>query len=153
MRKINIEPLTIMLEPAGRNTVPAIAIAALSPLNFMKTPFLLILSSDHDIKNIKKFTSSIKNSITLAQDGNLAIFGVKPTFPSTGYGYIKSIDKLDHDNYDASKVEKFLEKPDINVAKEFLEDKKYTWNSGMFVFKARTILSELKIFAPDIKEN
>ncbi len=153
MRKINIEPLTIMLEPARRNTGPAIAIAALKSIELFEDPILLILSSDHDIKNIKKFTSSITNSINLAQDGNLAIFGVKPTFPSTGYGYIKSIDKLNHNNYEASKVEKFLEKPNIKIANEIFEDDKYTWNSGMFVFKARTILSEIKKFAPDIIKN
>ena len=153
MRKINIEPLTIMLEPARRNTAPAIAIAALKSIELHEDPILLILSSDQDIKNISKFKSSIRNSINIAKDGNLAIFGVKPTFPSTGYGYVKSIDKLDYDNYDAIKVEKFLEKPDINVAKEIFEDAKYTWNSGMFVFKARTILSELKKFAPDINKH
>ena len=152
MREINIEPLTIMLEPARRNTAPAIAIAALKSLELYEDPILLILSSDHDIKNIKEFTSSIQNSLIIANKGNLAIFGVKPTFPSTGYGYIKSIDELDYKNYKASKVEKFLEKPDIIAAKEIVENKKYTWNSGMFVFKARTILSELKKFAPEINK-
>jgi mannose-1-phosphate guanylyltransferase len=153
MRKLNIKPLAILLEQEGRNTAPAITIAALKSLEIYEDPILLILSSDHEIKNQTKFTQSIQNSIRIAEDNKIVIFGVPPTFPSTGYGYIKSHNKLDHNYYHASKVDKFLEKPDLKTAKEIFQDKKYTWNSGMFVFKASTILNELKINAPDIVEN
>ena len=153
MRKININPLAILLEPEGRNTAPAITIAALKALDLYDDPVLLILSSDHEIRNQTKFINSIQNSIKLAEDNKLVIFGVPPTFPSSGYGYVKSLDQLDHDSYHASKVDEFIEKPNIKKAEEIFQDKKYTWNSGMFVFKASSFLNELKIFEPDIFEN
>ncbi len=105
MRKLNIKPLAILLEKEGRNTAPAITIAVLKALEIYEDPILLILSSDHEIKNQTKFTQSIQNSIRLAEDNKIVIFGVPPTFPSSGYGYIKSHDKLDHNYYDASKVD------------------------------------------------
>ncbi len=150
MKQINIEPLSILLEPIGRNTAPAITIAALKALEYFADPILLILSSDHNIKNLNKFINSIRNSIALAKENKLVIFGVNPTFPSTGYGYIKSFDELDQNNYEAVKVEKFIEKPGIEAAQKIFRDKKYSWNSGMFVFKASTILTELEKFNPEI---
>ena len=157
MREINIEPLEILLEPEGRNTAPAITIAALKVLDKYKDsniePILLILSSDHLIKNITNFHYSIKKSINKALKDNLIIFGVPPTYPATGYGYIKSEDVLEVNNYTISKVEKFIEKPNYNTAKVLIKDKKYSWNSGMFVFKASTIVKELKSFAPSIVHN
>ena len=157
MKEINIEPLEILLEPQGRNTTAAITVAALKVLDiFIDTniePILLILSSDHQIKNINNFHLAIKHSIDLALKDNLIIFGVSPTYPSTGYGYIKSERPLDHNKYSASKVDKFIEKPDEKTASHFINDEKYSWNSGMFVFKATAILDELKSFSPEILEN
>ncbi|MBO8206801.1 mannose-1-phosphate guanylyltransferase/mannose-6-phosphate isomerase [Prochlorococcus marinus XMU1406] len=157
MKEINIEPLEILLEPVGRNTTPAITIAALKALDIFKEtniePILLILSSDHQIKDINNFQLAIKNSIENALNDNLIIFGVPPTYPSTGYGYIRSANQLDPNQYFASKVDKFIEKPNKKNAKSFIEDKKYTWNSGMFVFKATSILNEIKRFAPEIIKN
>ena len=153
MRKLNIKPLEILLEPEGRNTAPAITIAALKALELYNDPILLILSSDHAIQNKTKFTASIQESIKLAEDNKLVIFGVPPTYPSTGYGYIKSFDKLDQNYYKASRVDKFIEKPDLKNAREIYQDKKFSWNSGMFVFKARTILDELQTFAPNMISN
>jgi len=153
MREIDVEPLSILLEPIGRNTAPAITIAALKAMEHDKDPILLILSSDHEIKNLEKFTLSIESSIRQAEEGKLVIFGVSPTFPSTGYGYIKCIKELDPNKYFGSKVEEFLEKPNLKDAKQFFNDRKYTWNSGMFVFKASSILTELKELAPNIIEN
>ncbi len=157
MKEINIEPLEILLEPVGRNTTPAITIAALKALNIFKDtsiePILLILSSDHQIKDINNFQLAIKNSIDKALDDNLIIFGVPPTYPATGYGYIRSEIQLDPNQYFASKVDKFIEKPSEENAKYLIEDKKYTWNSGMFVFKATSILNEIKSFAPEILKN
>ena len=157
MKEINIEPLDILLEPKGRNTTPAITIAALRALEIFKykniDPILLILSSDHQIKDIKNFLSAIKNSIDIAMNDNLIIFGVPPTYAATGYGYIKSESQLNHNDYYGSKVDYFIEKPDEKTAREFIKDKKYYWNSGMFVFKATSILSEIRSFAPDILRN
>ncbi len=152
MRKINVKPLSILLEPEGRNTAPAIAIAALKALEHYEDPILLILSADHEIKNLSNFISSIQTSIKIADDNKLVIFGVPPTYPATGYGYIKSLNELNNHNY-VSKVEKFIEKPDLKNAQKIFEDKKYSWNSGMFVFKANLILDELKKFAPNILKN
>ena len=157
MKEINIEPLEILLEPEGRNTTPAIAIAALKVLDIFKDtnidPILLILSSDHQIKDINKFQQAINNSIHTALKDKLIIFGVPPTYPATGYGYIKSEKQLDHDPSAAYKVDHFIEKPDEKTAKDLIKDKKYSWNSGMFVFKATSILSEIKNFAPEILRN
>ena len=157
MREINTEPLAILLEPEGRNTTPAIAIAALKTLELFKgkniDPILLILSSDHQIKDINNFHLAIENSIDIASKGNLVIFGVKPTYSSTGYGYIKSKIKLKYNEHSAIKVEHFIEKPDKKTAELFLKDKKYSWNSGMFVFKASSILDEIKSFTPELFKN
>ena len=157
MRKIKIELQAILLEPARRNTAPAITIAALKAIKDFKSkkkdPILLILSSDHHIENIEEFKKSIKKSIELAEDGNLIIFGVIPTFPSTGYGYIEAAENSQINKYIPSKVEKFIEKPDANTAKLLFEDKKNSWNSGMFVCKASSILKELKKYEPEILEN
>ena len=93
---------------------------------------------------------AIKNSIDMASKGNLIIFGVPPTYPATGYGYIKSSNTIRSNENLASKVDHFIEKPNLKAAENFIKDKKYSWNSGMFVFKATTILDEIKSFAPDI---
>ena len=157
MKEINIDPYEILLEPEGRNTTPAITIAALKVLEIFKEtniePLLLILSTDHQIKDVFKFQEAIKNSIEIALKGNLVVFGVTPTYPATGYGYIKSYSKLYQDKNSAKKVSKFIEKPDKKTAQFFFDDKNYTWNSGIFVFKANSILNEIKSFAPDILSN
>ena len=157
MKEINIEPLEILLEPEGRNTAPAITIAALKALEIFKDtnvdPILLILSSDHQIKDINNFHLAIKNGIDRALNDNLIIFGVPPTYPATGYGYIKSEKPLEQNNCSAYKVDRFIEKPDVKTARLLIKDKKYSWNSGMFVFKATTILDELKNFSPEILKN
>ncbi len=157
MKDIKVEPLSILLEPEGRNTAPAITIAALKAIEIYKDknidPILLILSSDHQIKDIDNFQYAIKNSIELALKDNLVIFGVPPTYPSTGYGYIKSESQLDLNTCSGSKVDQFIEKPNEKTAKFFIEDKKYSWNSGMFVFKATSILNEIESFAPEILRN
>ena len=157
MKEINIEPYEILLEPEGRNTTPAITIAALKVLEIFKDtnidPILLILSTDHQIKDVVEFQEAIKNSIEIVLNGNLAVFGVPPTYPATGYGYIKSDKILNKDQNSANKVSKFIEKPDKKTAQIFFDDKTYTWNTGIFLFKANSILNEIKSFAPDILIN
>ena len=157
MKKINIDPLAIILEPLQRNTAPAITIAAMKAISENKDknidPTLLILSSDHYIKNLELFQKTLQNSIKLASNGDLIIFGIIPSYPATGYGYIKAKNQLRRNSIIANKVEKFIEKPDINKAKELFKDKKYSWNSGIFVCKASSILRELTRFSPEIVEN
>ena len=157
MKKIKIKPSSIILEPSRRNTAPAITIAALKAIEDYKEenndPILLILSSDHYIKEIDKFKKSIQKSIELALDGDLLIFGILPSYPATGYGYIKSKNNLKNKAFKANKVEEFIEKPNLNKAKLLIKDKNYTWNSGMFVCKASSILNELSKFSPDIVDN
>ncbi len=156
MRKINTDPLAIILEPSRRNTAPAITIAAIKAIEHFKKekedPILLILSSDHYIEKISDFKKSIQHGIKAAADGNLIIFGVNPTYPATGYGYIKAEKKFKN-NFIANKVEKFIEKPDQKTAEFLFEDEKYTWNSGIFVCKASSIILELSKFTPRIVEN
>ena len=154
MKKIDVDPSEIILEPEGRNTTPAITIAALKALeNFSYKnidPIVLILSADHLIKDISKFLLAIENSFEIALKGDLVIFGVTPTFPATGYGYIKSEEKLNPNKYIASKVDSFIEKPDSSTAALLIKDKNYYWNSGIFLFKATSILNEIECFAPNI---
>ena len=157
MHAINVEPLCILLEPEGRNTTPAITIAALKVLDIFKDkniePVLLILSSDHQIEDINNFHLAIKSSIDSAIQDNLIIFGVPPTYPATGYGYIKTEKQLNPNENNPIKVNKFIEKPDEKTAQYFIKDKKYSWNSGMFFFKANVILNEIKNFAPEVLKN
>jgi len=157
MKGIKTDPLAIILEPSRRNTAPAITIAAIKALedhiDEEIDPILLILSSDHFIEDIEKFKKSIQNSIELALDGNLIIFGIVPTFPATGYGYIKSEKSSNEKSFKAKKVSEFIEKPNARKAKELFENEKYSWNSGMFVCKASSILNELTKFSPEIVNN
>ena len=157
MRKIKINPLSIILEPLGRNTAPAIAIAALKAIDYFKDgdldPILLILSSDHHIENINKFHNSLIKSIEESKKGNLIIFGVVPTYPATGYGYIESKDLPISENIIARKVKSFIEKPTQETAKLLFESNKFLWNSGMFVFKATDIIEEIESHSPYIIEN
>ena len=136
----------ILLEPVGRYTVPAIALAALHATQNGEDPTLLVLAADHLIKNADAFHQAIKKAEQLAENGHLVIFGIVPSEPHTGYGYIKSGEALSAGYV----VDKFVEKPNIGTAQEYVESGKYFWNSGMFVFKANRYLAELEKYAPDI---
>lgn len=149
IRQIKIEPKSILLEPIGRNTAPAIALAALKAQEYGENPLLLILSADHEIKSSEKFINAINNGISLAISGELITFGVKPNSPETGYGYIESEEELSN-KIKNSKIKKFLEKPSREIAEELLRDDHYTWNSGIFLFKTSTILNEFLKFEPNI---
>ena len=146
-QQIDIKNPTILLEPVGRNTAPAIAAAALQSLKQTDDAVLLVLSADHVIQDIETFHAAINIASNQAQAGKLATFGIVPTDANTGYGYIES----SKDNIDgAYKVEKFVEKPDLKTAQSYLEQGNYLWNSGMFMFKATTLVDELIIHSPDI---
>ena len=134
----------IILEPEGRNTAPAIALAALAVEE--EAPLMLVLAADHIIKDQSKFTASINSAIPLAEAGKLVTFGIVPTEAHTGYGYIKK-GEVESSGY---KVDKFIEKPSDSVAKDYFSSGDYFWNSGMFLIKASRYLEELQKFRSDI---
>ena len=146
-QQIGIKNPTILLEPVGRNTAPAIAAAALQLLKTSDDAVLLVLSADHVIQDIVAFHEAIKIASIQAQEGKLVTFGIVPTDANTGYGYIKS----SKENYSgAYNVEEFVEKPDLETARTYLEQGNYLWNSGMFMYKADTLIDELTTHSPEI---
>jgi mannose-1-phosphate guanylyltransferase/mannose-6-phosphate isomerase len=143
---IHVVPKSLILEPIGRNTAPAIAVAAFSLLQ--EDPILLVLPSDHIFTNNQAFLDAVQVGANAAELDGLVTFGIIPTAPETGYGYVKSSVPLDATK--AVAVEKFVEKPDLETAKQYIQEGTYTWNSGMFMFKASIFLAELLKFQPDI---
>jgi len=135
----------IILEPIGRNTAPAIGLAALSVDD---DPLLLVLAADHVIKDTDAFTSAVRQAMPLAESGKLVTFGVIPSEPHTGYGYIEAGTNMG----EGFEVASFKEKPDAQTAAQYLDAGGYYWNSGMFLFKASRYLQELKLFRADIHD-
>jgi mannose-1-phosphate guanylyltransferase len=136
---------SIILEPVGRNTAPAIALAALTAKD---DPLLLVLAADHVIKDEVAFSSAVIRAVPLAEAGKLVTFGIVPTQPHTGYGYIKRGNDLG----EGFEVDGFVEKPNSDIAEDYFSSGDYYWNSGMFLFRASSYLEELKKFRPDILE-
>ena len=152
-RAIGVRPNAIILEPEGRNTAPAVMLGALKSLDFEEDSILLVLSSDHDIKDNYKFIEVIEAGKRYAEKGNLVTFGVIPTCPETGYGYIESEDKLDIKNLNGSKIKSFIEKPAKQLAEKLYKNKNISWNSGIFMFKASTFIKELEKNSKPIAKN
>lgn len=152
LRQIGKLNQNIILEPAGRNTAPAIALAAMTALRSAdKDELLLVLAADHVITNVHAFTAAIKTATVLANQGKLVTFGVIPDKPETGYGYIRrGGSSLVGPVNSAFEVAQFVEKPDFDTAQKYVSSGEYYWNSGMFLFSARRYLEELKKFRPDI---
>ena len=150
MREINVKPNTILLEPFGRNTAPAIALSALIALETSENPTLLVLSADHEIKNKERFIEILNQGIIEAKKDKLITFGVVPTHAETGYGYIKAEKPFKSNEIIAHKINEFIEKPNLETAKKLILDKRYTWNSGIFIFKAENILNEIKVYSPEL---
>jgi mannose-1-phosphate guanylyltransferase/mannose-6-phosphate isomerase len=139
----------IILEPIGRNTAPAIALACnyiLERLNADTDEEVFVFPSDHLIEPKEKFIEYMKNGLSAVRDGYIVTFGIKPTKPETGYGYIKAGENLGK----YTKVERFVEKPSLETAEKYLKEGLYYWNSGIFAFKISTILEEFKKHAPEI---
>ncbi len=139
----------IILEPAGRNTAPAIALAALTAQQTSgdgEDPLLLVLAADHVIRDEAAFTASVQSAILHAEAGKLVTFGIVPTHAETGYGYIRR----GAEQQGAFAVAQFVEKPDVTTAERYLASGEYYWNSGMFLFRASRFLAELEAFRPDI---
>ncbi|MAR85341.1 MAG: mannose-1-phosphate guanylyltransferase/mannose-6-phosphate isomerase [Cytophagia bacterium] len=152
MRESKIEPHSIVLEPFGKNTAPAIIIGALIALEKDYNPFILVLSSDHLIKNELEFINVIQSGLPYAESGDLVTFGIVPTSPDTGYGYIEAEKPFKKDQIAGNKIIKFFEKPKLEIAKKFIKDERFTWNSGMFLFKAEAIIKEAEKICPEILE-
>lgn len=134
----------VILEPVGRNTAPAIALAALAEK--ADDPLLLVLAADHVIADQEAFTEAVMSAVPLAESGKIVTFGIVPTEAHTGYGYIEAGDSLDG----AHSIASFQEKPDLETAARYLSEGGYYWNSGMFLFRASRYLQELKAYRPDI---
>ncbi len=150
MREIKVKPKSIILEPFGRNTAPAIAISALKAIEKNSDPILLILSSDHQIKNSKVFKSAVSFGLEEAFKGNLVTLGTIPKYPSTGYGYIKAKGNYIKSKSKSLSISKFIEKPNLSTAKELIKNQNIFWNSGIFIFKASSILEEFEKFSPEL---
>ncbi len=146
---IHATPLLQILEPLGRNTAPAAAVAAFSAQAKDAQAIMLVLPADHLIQDIPGFHAAIRAALELAQQDRLVTFGITPNEPATGFGYIERGDALGTDGHGFS-VAHFVEKPTLEKAEEFLASGKFFWNSGMFVFKADVYLSELQRCRPDI---
>lgn len=147
LRQLGMDKANILLEPVGRNTAPAIAIAAIQACKDADDPVLLVLAADHLIKDVGAFHACLKSALPLADAGKLVTFGVMPTHPETGYGYLEKGDPIEGGGF---RVNRFVEKPDSETAKEYLAAADHFWNSGMFMFRASRYLAELEKFRPDI---
>lgn len=146
-RQIGVVPEAIILEPMGRNTAPAIAAAALYAINVRQDPILLVLPSDHVLRDEDGFRRAVLAALPAAEAGALLTFGIVPTAPETGFGYIKA-----GVGEGVRAVEQFVEKPDQATAEKYLASGEYFWNSGMFMFRASRFIEELEKFAPAILE-
>ena len=153
LRELENIQATVLLEPSGRNTAPAITLAALYAQELNQDSILVVTPADQTIKDHAKFTQALQSAVEIASNGSIAILGITPTSPETGYGYIKVKDhqipgyKKDVKIFD---VDRFVEKPIQSAAKSYLEEGGYFWNGGMFVLKASTWLAALQEFRPDI---
>ena len=149
LRQITIKPSSILLEPSSQNTAPAITAAALKAISSGNDPILLILPSDHQITNEKIFLNSIEKAIKATIEGHIVTFGIKPSNPATGFGYIKSKDCLNNNFSGPYQIESFIEKPNKELAEKLYQDKTYSWNSGIFMAKASILIKELETFCPE----
>lgn len=160
MRQVGVEPAAILLEPVGRNTAPAVAVAALQATARGEDPLLLVLAADHVIRDAERFRATVAAGIPAAEAGALVTFGIVPTAPETGYGYIEAAAAPAAGGAGSSggaapspgpvPIARFVEKPDRATAERFLASGRFTWNSGMFLFKASAILAELERLAPEV---
>ncbi|HUF20210.1 MAG TPA: mannose-1-phosphate guanylyltransferase/mannose-6-phosphate isomerase [Burkholderiales bacterium] len=149
LRDMGVEPLAQILEPVGRNTAPAIAVAALQALEHDPAATLLVLPADHLIRDVPRFHAAVLKATQLAASGRLVTFGIVPTEPETGYGYIERGDSIP-EVAGGFAVARFVEKPDAEKAAQFVAAGRFYWNSGMFVFRAGQYLEELEKFQPAV---
>jgi mannose-1-phosphate guanylyltransferase/mannose-6-phosphate isomerase len=156
LRQLRIEPRAVVLEPFGRNTAPAIALAAHAALKMSsgeqgEDPELLVLPADHVIKDVSAFQKAVRIALPAVQQGKLVTFGIVPSAPETGYGYIQRGHSGSPDGSSGVyQIARFVEKPSLDRAQQFLQSGDYLWNSGMFMFRAGRYLQELERFAPQM---
>jgi mannose-1-phosphate guanylyltransferase/mannose-6-phosphate isomerase len=148
LREAGIGLRAALLEPVGRNTAPALTLAALQAIEQGQDPILVVISADQMVKDTVAFTMAIQEAIKNAESGSINILGIRPYSPETGYGYIKTVSCKDQDLI--AQVEKFVEKPNLETAERYLAEGGYYWNAGMFVLKASVWLKALKEFRPSI---
>ena len=148
--QIKVKPKSIFLEPCQRNTAPAILISALFALENNEDPHLLVLAADHEIKNVDRFLYTIKEGLIYSEKGHIVTFGIIPTSPETGFGYIEASIPSHSENINGLRIKRFIEKPDEKKAKELIQDKRFFWNSGMFCLKASTIVKEFEKYNPNL---
>ena len=141
--------VSVLSEPTAKNTAPAIAAATKFIMTKEEDPVILVVPSDSLIKNTKNFVSTVNKAEKLAQEGYIVTFGIEPSYPETGYGYINV---LKQPLLDGFRVKEFVEKPDLKTAKKYLEEGTYYWNGGIFMFKASVMMEELKKYQPHIFE-
>jgi mannose-1-phosphate guanylyltransferase/mannose-6-phosphate isomerase len=147
------KPGTIVLEPVGRNTAPALTLAALAARKNNQDPVLLVMPSDHVITNVAAFQSTVRQGAELASDGAIVTFGITANVPETGYGYIQSGTAYAADSIsggDAKLIARFVEKPDLVTAQGYLAEGSYLWNSGLFMMRASVWLGAMRVCRPDI---
>jgi mannose-1-phosphate guanylyltransferase/mannose-6-phosphate isomerase len=147
LRQLSVEPAAIILEPEGRNTAPAVALAAFCACAKDPEALLLVLPADHVIRDAEAFTRAVQLGIAEARQGTLMTFGIVPDAPETGYGYLRLGEARGNGLYELGS---FVEKPDAARAQEYLASGEYFWNSGMFLLSAATYLNELKAHKPEI---
>lgn len=143
------DKISILSEPLSKNTAPAIALATKFIQQKGNDPVILVLPSDHLIENNEKFIETVRKGEKLAEEGYIVTFGIEPNYPETGYGYINILDEQILDGF---KVKEFVEKPDAQTAQKYVDAKTYFWNSGIFMFKASTMIAEIKKLTPQIFE-
>lgn len=149
LQEVGIDNGGILLEPMARNTAPAIALAALHLIRDDADATMLVMPADHLIEDEQAFRDAVVRAAALAQQGWLVTFGIHPDYPETGYGYIRQGEELEPGGF---RVERFVEKPDLATAERYVAEGTYAWNSGMFMFKARRYLDELRQLTPGILE-
>jgi mannose-1-phosphate guanylyltransferase/mannose-6-phosphate isomerase len=154
LRQLNIDPRAMVLEPFGRNTAPAIALAAYAALKTTQDapdtdPVLLVLPADHVIRDVPAFQKAVRVALAAAEQGKLVTFGVVPNAPETGYGYIQRAEPGQAPP-GVHRIARFVEKPAVEKAQQFVKSGEYYWNSGMFMFRARRYLQELERLAPQM---
>lgn len=149
LRELSVAPRAVVLEPEGRNTAPAVAVAALLLSEGDDDALMLVLPSDHVIRKTDKFLAAVRTARAAAQQGALVTFGIAPDRPHTGYGYIKKGRPFGGIK-GCARVARFVEKPNLKTARAYLKDGGYFWNAGIFLVSARTYLAELEKFAPKI---
>ncbi|BCX67043.1 mannose-1-phosphate guanylyltransferase/mannose-6-phosphate isomerase [Pseudomonas izuensis] len=145
-RELGVNPSAILLEPFGRNTAPAIAAAVLKVLAEGRDEIMLVVPADHSINDVEALKAAVNEGLPYANDGCLVTFGIVPTKPETGFGYIQVAQK----SRAPQPVQSFVEKPDLSTAEKYLADGRFYWNSGMFLFKASTMRDQLAKLAPEV---